>query len=237
MFNLHLLKNDLAQSQVAEIEKKRRYELHGIEYVRQLPMYTIAICPFCAKENIEHLHTYSPKDWIIRLQDGTSVGGYQSPVFHCEHFTLVWTFLEYADPRLNKMVFKDLPPYVYGLILEQYSTKSVIHALPVCEYVENQYVPRHTLFMITYFSESAKATYDAIGYHAVDRQDSPESNTWEIYPIKGNNEDHWYNLSYWVERGLLYWVDASNAKEAGDGKSVLRTHDVAEFPYKHLQKT
>lgn len=237
MFNIHLLKRNLTSAQVAEIEENRYSYKHGVEYVQRLPVYTVAVCPFCAKENIEHLQTYSSQDWVLTSGEPKhSIGGNKGVSFHCEHFALGQTFLNQLDPRQQKTVFRPRPPYVYGLLLEENVAKAVVHTLPVCDYVAGEYTPLHTLYMLTYFSENGKSTYEYIGHLAIERARATEANTWLILPRIDKNEDHWWNLSHWVERSLLYWIDASEAKDAGDGKSRLRTKMVDEFPYKHLHK-
>ena len=233
MFNLHLLKNDLTPTQVADIDKHWASYKHGAEYVRRLPMYTVAICPICQKENIEHLDTYSSRYWVLGRSPGKVINclGPESIAYHCEHFALGQSFLGYFDPSFQKIILKPMQPYVYGVLLEQNKAQAVIHALPICDFVENQYVPLHTLYMFTYFSENGRSTYQDIKTLAINRIRATEATTWLITPHAGQNEDHWYDLSYWVERGLLHWVDASHAKEAGDGKSLLKTNDPEAFLY------
>jgi len=165
------------------------------------------------------------------------IAGEKYIVYHCEHFALGQHFIGYLDPSSQRVVLKPRQPYVYGLLLEQNKVKAVIHGLPVCDYVGQQSVPLHTLYMFTYFSQNGKLTYQDIGTLAINRMRATEANTWLLLPHMGWNEDHWYNLIYWVERGLLYWVEASDAEEAGDGKSILRTNDVANFPFTNIDKT
>jgi len=238
MFNLHLLKNDLTPTQVADIDKHWASYKHGAEYVQQLPVYTVAICPICHKENIEHLHTYSSRYWVLSRSPGKAISylGPESIAYHCEHFALGQAFLGYFDPSFKKIILKPMQPYVYGVLLEQNKAQAVIHALPICDYVDKQYVPLHTLYMFTYFSENGKSTYQDIGTVAIRRVRATEAATWLIVPHIKKSEDHWYNLLYWGERGLVYWVDATNANEAGDGKSVLKTNDPETFPYARFDR-
>jgi hypothetical protein len=99
-------------------------------------------------------------------------------VYHCEHFALGQSFLEYFDPSFQsfrKIVFKPMQPYLYGILLEQSKAEAVVHALPVCDYVNGQYVSSHTLYMLTYFSESGKSTYQEIKIIAINRVSAAEA--------------------------------------------------------------
>ena len=237
MFNIHLLNTKLTVDELSVIYKGARSYTKGAEFVRKLPLYTVAICPFCTQENVEHLYIYGPSTWPSTGSPSQYVGmfGRKGFAFHCEHFVLAQNFLKYIDVKQDSIKFIPSEPYVYGYLLEQNMAQAVIHALPVCEYIDNRYVPVHTLFMMTYFSETAEEVYQSIGHTAIERMPAPESSTWLIVPRIYKNEDHWKNLSLWVERGLLYWVDASQAKAAKDGLSRLRTKDVENFPYKNLK--
>ena len=235
MFNEHLLNTKLTFDEISVIYKGAYSYAKGAEFARKLPLYTVAICPFCVQENIEHLYVYGLGAWTTNSPN-QHVGTFRSrgTAFHCEHFVLAQTFLEYVDTEQNNTRFIPAKPYVYGYLLEENKAQAVIHALPVCEYIDNRYVPVHTLFMMTYFSETAEEVYQSIGHTAIERMPAPESSTWLVVPRIGKGEDHWKNLSHWVELGLLHWVDASQSKVAKDGLSRLRTKDVESFPYKNF---
>lgn len=140
-----------------------------------------------------------------------------------EHIDIiVW-----ATQRQSPPCFVERQPTVVGFALEQGFAKTVIHALPVCVPVKNQFKPKYTLFIISYYSEKPKETYSAIQDVALDRSEAI-SNT--LFVLPNLDEKHWFDLAQWVEQGLLYWVQVDE-----NGKHSLRTQDVENFPYKNLK--
>ena len=135
---------------------------------------------------------------------------------------VIWSTQPQSPP-----FFRERQPTVVGFALEQDLAKVVIHALPVCEPVNNQFKPKYTLFIMSYYSEKPEEAYSAIEDEALNRTDAI-SNT--LFVLPNLDEKHWFDLAQWVEHGLLYWVKVDK-----NGELSLRTQDVGDFPYKNLE--
>ncbi len=114
-------------------------------------------------------------------------------------------------------------PHVIGYLLEKgRDCLAVIHALPVCRIEGEAFVPRYTMFMVSYFSHhKPEDVRDDVkwfgnrGYIEVPV---------DIFSEPPDGTDHWWDLKRWVADGLLYWVDGN---DPGLG---LRTRDPEAFP-------
>lgn len=230
MFNVHLLKSDLAVTAYTALGDSINPR-HRQAYYSSLPAYTIARCPLCQAENIERIDTYSVKNWPgINYSGGRAVGSNEAIVHHCEHMALVQPFINFHGiiPSEAKKVcegeFGPEVPHVIGYLLEEGTCLAVIHALPVCRIEGERFVPRYTMFMVSYFSQKRP---EDIRKQVVYRANLHFS--WsvpvDIFAQPPDGTEHWWNLREWVAKGLLYWVDGN---DPGLG---LRTGDVQAFPY------
>lgn len=221
MENLHLLKIEL---NVEEYLKFARHSFKSENLIR-LPRYVIAICPICKEENTEHLNTYSATAWNK---------GYGSRVFalgnerHCKHFAISQPFIHFHGiwPDEANGDFCPEVPYVIGHLLDSGKCLAVIHALPICRPENGKFIPRYTLYMVTYFSENPKSAYDSLINCNIPYIE-PGTTTAFILPQKGS--EHWWDLSQWVSKNQLYWVNAS------DSKLSIVTGDVKNFPYNEIK--
>ncbi|MBU0511807.1 MAG: hypothetical protein KJ638_08930, partial [Chloroflexi bacterium] len=126
-------------------------------------------------------------------------------------------------------------PMVMGFILENQLAKAVLHVLPICEYTAGDFVPAHLLYIITYFSEQPEDTQAALEEMAYSRAGEDGWPTLTTFLPYGEQKK-WYNLPYWVERGILYWVNPYAIEQNYDPDNCLLTGDVAAFPYKNPRK-
>lgn len=220
MDNLHLLKTELSVKEYLGFAK------HAFrpENLIRLPRYVVAICPYCKEENIDHLNTYSAAGWDK---------GYGGQAFalggstHCKHFAFTQPFIHFHDiwpEEANGQLGPEVP-YVIGHLLESGQCLGVMHALPICRPENGKFVPRYTLYMITYFSQDPKSAYDSlIGFNVPHVE--PGIIVAFILPQKGS--EHWWDLSRWVSAGQLYWVDTKGSQLS------LVTSDLEKFPYKGI---
>lgn len=220
MENLHLLKIEISVEEYLGFSKKSLRQ----QNLQRLPKYVIAICPYCKKENIEHLDSYSVTTW------GQGVGSRVfaiDDVTHCKHFALTQPFIHFHDiwPDEANGQFGTEVPYVIGHLLETGQCLAVIHALPICRPENGKFVPRYTLYVITYFSQDPKSAYNSlIGYNV--SYIEPGTIAAFILPQKGS--EHWWDLPRWVSAGQLYWVDVQGSQLS------LSASDVEKFPYKGI---
>jgi len=235
LFNLRLLQTSLTVKEYSNYSDDLYRTLRLPEYQQSLPEYLIARCPICSTEIIERLDTYSLKYWPgLQYEGGRSVPG-GNIVRQCEHFALVQPFINfnglipYEAAALDSF-FKDgnefgpEVPHVIGYLLEKgRDCLAVIHALPVCRIEGEAFVPRYTMFMVSYFSHHKPEDvrddmkwFGNIGYMEVQV---------DIFSEPPDGTDHWWDLKRWLADGLLYWVDGN---DPGLG---LRTRDPEAFPY------
>ncbi|MEZ4589958.1 MAG: hypothetical protein R3D55_02250 [Chloroflexota bacterium] len=178
------------------------------------------------EENVEKLDTYSIQRWETGM--GKAAFSSRGIVNFCKHFALTQTFFHFHDiwPTEANGRLGPEKPHVIGHVLENGFGRAIIHSLPICRIEKKQFVPRYTLFLVTYFSEQPEICYRATIAHNADYVEPGVA--WPfIAPPDGC--DHWWNLNYWVEREQLFWVDA-NDPELG-----VRTGDVASFPYGNIE--
>ena len=251
MINEHLLKNKLSWAEVEEIYKNLNSQ-YMLKYLHQLPVYTIACCPYCQAENTEHLDTYTLARWEGGPKPGKEVFYPYSVITHCEHFVLAqpfiyitktrylartefyydsfWDWLFQRPPKKREDFFIPQIPYVVGFALEQKIAKVVLHLLPICEDIETDFVPAHLLYLFTYFSETPKETYAVINKEAI-RRFGHSADSLEVFPSP-SKEKHWHDLTYWVERKMLSWVNPNAIEQSYNPEKCLLTGDVNAFPYK-----
>lgn len=226
MFNLHLLQKELTVDEYEKIIPSLRYNAEW----QRLPAYMIAHCPFCSSQNIENLDTYTPRIWRgFIVPTSKSVFYHELVVRHCDHFALAqFFFLFYGDiPDQLKLtgIGTRTTPYVIGHLLENGRCLAVMHTLPVCEIEDNSFVPRYTLLIISYFSEQPKEAIQEVERFNMNWYNLGESTLYLPLQFGGK---YWADLSHWVAKGQLYWVDGN------DPELNIRTHDVTAFPYGHL---
>jgi hypothetical protein len=236
MFNRQLLQINLTYEELQQVLQKRRVFKFGKEYTQKLPAYVIACCPFDGEKYVEHVNTYAISDWGFHVHEPGTAFYDVFDASHCTHFMLVQSFM-FLSKAINGFVpspgFRPSQPYVNGFALEMGYAKAVIHVLPLCEWTGESFEPLHNLFVISYFSEDAETARMKIRSEAINRLSDVHFNTYFMYPRKNKREGHWYDLSYWVERSLLYWIDADALV---NDQPCLRTKDVDAFPYKKLAR-
>lgn len=231
MFNVHLLQLNL---DVKGYEALRNGPLYSGTYRAGLPAYVIARCPICKQENIERLDTYSLRYWPgINTYSGKSVWGEEAIVHHCRHFALVQPFVNFngLEPLEARNEYGPEVPHVLGYLLElgywfEPGCLAVIHALPVCRTENKTFVPRYTLFLISYFSKYEPE-------YIRDQVFKFNAYFWEIPYVQMFSEppdgrESWWNLKKWVAEGKLFWLDTRQPT------LELRTKDVEAFPYGNI---
>jgi len=249
MINEPLLKKGLRIDEVIEFTRF----FHGNK-IKKLPTYTISCCPICFKENIEYIDTYSLYWWhsVGKKEPSEEVYHPGGVIFHCEHFVVGQTFafitktnnvelnaahfhfnnlFDFMTGRRNRNFFVPQRPLVLGFILENRVAKAVLHVLPICEYIKGDFVPAHLLYIISYFSEQPEVTHTALEKEAQSRAGEDGFPSLENYMPSGDTK-HWFNLPYWVERKMLYWVNPYAIEKNYDPDKCLLTGDVNAFPYK-----
>jgi hypothetical protein len=202
----------------------------------QMPSYVVGYCPFCSANSIEKIDTHSLHYWYPRPEKNGCVFKNRQRAKDCHHFVAVHTFVNVNDkrphpnPDLSISSFfndnGDLPFVIPDLLPNAFPAIAVMHALPICAIEGDAFVPRYSLYMITYYAEDPKAVKE---YRW--RNVNPDPGDFALlleFPDFMRRHPESANLQQWVERGKLQWLDPATPD------LTLRTGPVAAFPYAGL---
>ena len=208
----------------------------ALEFWRHIPNYITARCPLCGSVLTERMDTYSLDDWGIESDSSFFLGWHlvdeKSASFHpdrCEHFLGVRGFINFngLEPiELKRSYYSGPPegPSVLGIFLpDEPVSYAVMHSLPICRTENDIFVPRYSLFMITYFSKDR---------HVLQQRNQsnykPEMGriTHSMLDLSSSTD---FDLPRWVADGKLLWLDL----EKDD--LPLKSRPVDAFPYSTIQ--
>jgi len=215
------------------------YDDHAatVAYWEQLSKYLISRCPYCGSELSEKVDLYSLKFW--RRKPGQSQYAFADKfqLGKCDHFVAVQCFVnlngtyyeENEQPNLPAFVNHngDIPFIIPDLLPDHIPSTAVIHSLPICNIESGQFIPRFSVYMITYYSESPPEII-SYRYKILDPGEDdylvllgfPE--LMRVYPILAD-------LSSWVERGKLQWIDIQSQQLCSEFWAN------SDFPYANIQ--
>ncbi len=188
-------------------------------YWQIVPKYLFARCPICEYAYYQPADTYSLRVWggWNRLLDALYGDAVKLPGRSiCSHFLGIAQFcnlhgwvpdgLDWFDQKTGEVPF-----VTAGLLPDQIPSYAVLHALPICRVEkdartgEDQFVPRYTVFNLTYFAWDPKAV---INLHYA-RQAEWAGNDPEFMPATLAPVGTKPNLEEWARRGKLGWLDTS----------------------------
>ncbi len=202
------------------------------EYTREvwkyIPRHIIARCPLCGAVCTEQVDTYNLQDVII-------LGSRSNKFKHhaaCEHWLGEQGFV-----HLNGVIpdfyhgGSEVPYVTPSFLIDDPPSYAVMHCLPLYRVEKDVFVPRHLLFVVTYYSQSPQILQqrrDEVRSQP-DMKPLPPMSTW--IEVRGYKEA--WDLVRWVREDKLWWLDL----ERDD--LPLRNSPVSEFPYagiKGIQK-
>lgn len=123
----------------------------------------------------------------------------------------------------------EVPFITPGLLPDDMETYAVIHALPIGRIEGDGFIPRYTLYVLTYYAAEPDALRERRWQEWTRGRKTTITHNWyaarltDYWEIAKEKPDVW-DLTAWVGRGKLLWIDAS------DPTLPLRP-DVAGFPY------
>jgi hypothetical protein len=217
------------------------YHSDYLLYWRIIPEYTVSICPFCLVAYRQQLDLYSLYAWEIR-HDGDSLRYCLNGRHTCEHFVAVHEFLNLNQMRpfkkeLHHSALHSTEPEVPfispSLLPDDVDSKAVIHSLPICRIKGDSFVPKYTLYLLTYYAQDAEAVRHRRVMEWTDGQ-SLRYVTWSapglrlgMYWEQAQDRPEMWDLESWWRRGKLRWVNPTSM--------TLNDADAADFPYRALQ--
>jgi hypothetical protein len=215
--NPHLLQLELSPA-----------EYHTVKLgtlLQHMPSYLIARCPLCGATYSAQLNTYSLKYWPRpTITYGSTIFDERGQEVNCSHFVVVHHFINLNGVMPTELDRKTLDcevPYLLSVFLpDDIESYAVMHALPICRVEEDRFVPRYSVYMITYYSEEPSVLI---------------KRRWEIasggcmFWGRGLIAKESWDLAKWVRAGKLQWLDPE------EPDLPLRAGPVEAFPYVDIQ--
>lgn len=185
------------------------------DYWRQLPEYVIARCPFCGAAYRERLDTHSLKYWHISPEQQRYTFSTYGQTLGCQHFVATQAFVNLNGHFYETYNLLEMPifvndngdiPFVFPKLLPAtLPSIGVMHSLPICDLEHNQFVPRYSLYLITYYAEDPQ-TVKAYRWQGARRQEDEYYILLE-FPAYMRRYPETADLQQWVVRGKLQWLD------------------------------
>ncbi len=188
----------------------------GEDYWEMLTTYTFARCPFCGKVYQQPADTYSLLGWS-GFTVGLSKGYYDSPSITeppCPHLFATQQFLNLHNhlPFERSYISCDSgeTPYLTDWFFpDDLATRVILHALPICRIVDEQFVPSYTVFSLTYFSEDEAQLRQR--HFAWQREEGKGDSEYYpagfVFPSESPSANNAYDLVVWAQRGQLGYID------------------------------
>ena len=246
--NEHLLRHTLAPAEYAAITEEIRFPAPVYtNYWDNIPEYLIARCPLCDATYTGQLDTYSLRYWV-RPEHGKRVFTEFAETIGCNHFVRTHQFINLNDllpTELNcQKTLGSEVPYVHPFWLpDDVRSYAVMHALPICRPEGRRFVPRYSLYAITYYSEDPaemlKRRWEpTAGWNQplASRKHYDPDDAWDLAtrptlmtPRNFPDQEEIFDLLRWVRAGKLQWLDPH------DPDLSLRTGPVEAFPYANIR--
>lgn len=198
-------------------------------YWAKLPTYLIARCPICGTEYYNRADTHSYFFWRNTTPE-TSRSAFPHPenAIPCRHFVGVQRFVNLnkhlpVEINYGNNMNGDIPVMTPELVEHDSEASAVIHSLPICRIENNQFVPKYSVYLLSYFAPSPSVARHAL----LSRYPATPGDGYPMFCVSGNHsqEPRIIDLLYWVERKKLLWLDLH------DQTLPLRSAPLSDFPY------
>ncbi len=198
-------------------------------YWRIIPRYTYAYCPICQIRYQAPADTYSVTGWLPHRHFFHALYVTQAGPLRqhsCPHLLGIQLFVNFHSNLPTELTWFEnqsgevpyLTPWFFPPDIPGYA---ILHALPICRIEDEQFVPRYTVFILTYFSQSPHIVLER-HYAAEWARGQGDS---EFYPAtvaapgpygyrllrrwRDTAAGAQYNLSTWAAKGRLGWLDVT----------------------------
>ncbi|MCP4544177.1 MAG: hypothetical protein GY832_44260 [Chloroflexi bacterium] len=98
--------------------------------------------------------------------------------------------------------------------------------VPICRVEEGRFIPRYSLYIITYYSSDPQLSYAHRWKNWKQEHHFPPFVRTPIF--SDSDQETWWDLVSWVKKGRLMWMDPD------DPNLPLRTGPVESFPYVNI---
>jgi hypothetical protein len=225
--------------------RHREHNAYDVEYNRIIPLYVYARCPICKTACMETINTYTLVPQAMQFSlNNASVMPKNYPMEYevpCSHYLGIHRFVNLHDqlpigaPAFNN-ISGEVPYITPWFLVDDIESYIVLHALPVCSIENDQFIPKFTYFILTYFNQNPRQILDR--HYAAERtiaQNDPEYYPTTIlspgtaqYPLSkadmellleagikeillnedsDETQEHIYDLNLWAQQGKLGWLD------------------------------
>ncbi len=230
--NNHLLQTHITPEEYLAVVKQK--PVKQSQYEPLIPVYKVAQCPFCQANCLARLDTYSLLLWSPVAMPGNMWGITQAIINRCPHIIMGEFFINLNGLLPTEMEYfntRSEIPFVNPRLVDDKHWEStypdmdpqaIMHALPICRIerkrFKKQFVPRYSLFTITYFARHHAPMFDwwMKGFK------------YQYMQLAGKSDYDWFDLNQWVTRNKLRWLDASNPD------LPVRQHP-EPFPYTNIK--
>jgi hypothetical protein len=191
------------------------------EFMLRLPNYPVARCPLCGASYHARIDTHSLRS-LGRIPSNPPEYVYspKHQTIGCSHFVAVTSFVNLngvlpEEFSLWSCQMGDVPVITPAFLPDDLPAAAVIHSLPVCRIEDDAFVPRYSLYMITYFAgdpaeawKRRRAEMDAIAAtQAEDGNDEWHPVAYVYSSRTRRSIPEIGDLPLWVQRKKLYWLD------------------------------
>jgi hypothetical protein len=133
----------------------------------------------------------------------------------CRHFVAVETFINLCGFMPMEVTFfrnvLDVPFVMPIFVPDDVPAIAVIHSLPICRIEKLAFVPRYSVFMVTYYSLQPKLLWARRRAEAMAekiKNSDPDLRAPAMYASwQAERQPEMFDLRLWVERGKLKWLD------------------------------
>ncbi len=191
--------------------------------------YLVSRCPLCGVPLTVRVDTHDLK----RMLDTIGHGEYlYSPCYCDKHFVSIQTFINlngFIPEELSYYSGKSEVPYIMPIFLPaEPPSYAVMHSLPICRLEDNRFVPRYSLFILTYYSADPDET---IRRRLLEIDDQVKGDIhWDVpimYTWARADKEAW-DLPLWVRLGRLRWLDIDR------DDLPLKSEPLSGFPYGNI---
>lgn len=151
----------------------------------------------------------------------------------CSHFVAVQYFINLHGVLPKEVQYfsnQSEVPFVMPVFLpEDIESYAVMHSLPICRIEKERFVPRYSLYLLTYYSAKPQKLWERrrAEFTRGDPFHFPKMYTWRTIQL-GNLAEAW-DLPSWVAKGKLLWLDLDHPN------LPLKTGPVEDFPYGNIE--
>ncbi|HMA37655.1 MAG TPA: hypothetical protein VKY74_24590 [Chloroflexia bacterium] len=190
------------------------------DYWSIIPEYSYAQCPLCGQRYQGPADTYSLYGWEtipLYLNSRLYVGTNFPITAPCPHYMGVQRFINLhsvAPLEMTRLYNEcgEVPYWTPKFFPADIPGYAVLHALPICQTEEDRFIPRYTLFLLTYFSQDRRTLRARLLAQLKERPTDdqwPEPLTPAGPSAKSMHKAGGYDLAYLVAQGQLGWLDVT----------------------------